>query len=313
MKKFLIRSGITILFLFVVAWMSDRCITNNLHKSKARLFASWNDIFYGNMQCDAVIMGSSRAWVQYSPVILDSVLDINSYNLGVDGRAIDAEIVKYNTYRLYNPKPKLILQNVDFGNLGISNGYEREQFLPYLFCDSLYRMTKESEGFSIADKFLPLVRYAGYFQVIKEGLLLPNKLNKFDLYKGYHAGEGNWNGNVFATVDCVGFNHGQKAISMFVNYLQRCNKEDVLVVFVFAPVYIGVTEKMDDPQQMFDLYDSIASIYHCPVLNYTYSYLSYDTAYFYNATHLNKEGSELFSLQLANDLDSLRRVGKLDF
>lgn len=312
MKRFLIRFFGYSLLLFVVAWIGDRYMTNNLHRSEAKMFKTWNDLFYGNMQCDAVIMGCSRAVFMYDPAILDSVLKINSYNLGVDGRAIDAEIVKYNTYRLYNQKPRLIIQNVDFSAMGFSNGYEREQFLPYLYCDSLFRMTKKSEGFSIADKYLPLVRYAGYLQVIKEGLRLPNKLDKSVLYKGYCGCEAQWNGHIFLDIDHVWFNRDAKVIALFADYLQRCNDENVKVVFVFAPIYIGATEKMDNPKQMFDLYDSIANIYHCPVLNYTYSSLSYDTSYFYNATHLNEFGSKLFSLTLAKDLDSLRMIGRLD-
>lgn len=35
--------------------------------------------------------------------------------------------------------------------------------------------------------------------------------------------------------------------------------------------------------------------------------------YFYNASHLNKNGSELFSIMLANDLDSLGIVSNCDF
>lgn len=302
MKKFLVRIGITLFILVVVAFAIDRLITNNLHHSNARIFKSWNDLFYGNLQCDAVIMGSSRGMVQYCPSILDSVLDLNFYNISVDGRSIDAEVVKYNTYCLYNKKPKLILQNVDWGTLTFSNGYETEQFLPYLFCDSLYKMTKQSENFTWGDRYIPLVRYAGYFQVIKEGLKLPNKLDKPQLYKGYCGRDKQWDGSQFDQVEEVEFCHDTAAVCIFEDYLQQCRQDGIQVVFVFAPIYIGVTEKMDNPQQMFDFYESLATKYNCQVLNYTYNYLSYDTVYFYNAMHLNKTGAELFSKQLGNDL-----------
>ena len=240
--------------------------------------------------------------VQYCPSILDSVLDLNFYNISVDGRSIDAEVVKYNTYCLYNKKPKLILQNVDWGTLTFSNGYETEQFLPYLFCDSLYKMTKQSENFTWGDRYIPLVRYAGYFQVIKEGLKLPNKLDKPQLYKGYCGRDKQWDGSQFDQVEEVEFCHDTAAVCIFEDYLQQCRQDGIQVVFVFAPIYIGVTEKMDNPQQMFDFYESLATKYNCQVLNYTYNYLSYDTVYFYNAMHLNKTGAELFSKQLGNDL-----------
>jgi len=74
---------------------------------------------------------------------------------------------------------------------------------------------------------------------------------------------------------------------------------------VFAPIFIGVTEKMDSVQLMFDTYQVYVEKFDCPVLNYTYDSLSYDTNYFYNVTHLNKKGAELFSTNLALDLKEL--------
>ena len=45
---------------------------------------------------------------------------------------------------------------------------------------------------------------------------------------------------------------------------------------------------------------------YSPILNYTYDPISYDTNFFYNATHLNKTGAELFTRKLAHDIDSLQ-------
>ncbi len=306
MRKFVVRTFFTFLGVAMLAVLLDFVITKNLHKSEAQLFQSWNDLFYGNMNCDAVIMGSSRGFVQYSPAILDSVLGTDFYNLSVDGRCIDAEVAKYNTYLEHNPKPKLIIQNVDYGNLLMSNGYEREQFTPYLYDDVLFDEISDIEDFTIYDKYLPLVRYAGYLQVIKEGLHLSNKLVKQPLYKGYCARDEKWDGTAFRDVTHVDFTVNPVAVDIFEKYLAKCNKDGVQVILVFAPIYIGVTEKMDDPQQMFDYYQKFSDKYGCPILNYTYDPISYDTNYFYNATHLNKLGSELFSRKLAHDIDSLQ-------
>ncbi len=302
MKKFVVKVVSTLLAFGIVAFGLDWLITNNLHKSSACFFQSWNDLFYGNLQCDALIMGSSRGFVQYDPAIIDSALGVNSYNLSVDGRCIDAQVVKYHTYCQYNPRPRLIIQNVDFGTMALSNGYEREQFLPYLFCDTLFNAVKESEGFSAWDRYLPLVRYAGYSEVIKEGLGLPNKLNQYPLYKGYYGRDEQWNGAAFDAVQNVEFCHGQEAVRIFDAYLAECKKDGVEVVLVFAPIYIGVTEKMDNPQEMFDFYQMFADKYGFRLLNYTLDSLSYDTSCFYNATHLNREGAISFSAKLANDM-----------
>lgn len=305
MRKFVIRVLATFFVVFLFAFGMDVFITRNLHRSDARLFQSWNDLFRGDLQCDAVVMGSSRGWVQYSPFIIDSVLGTDCYNISLDGRCIDAEVVKYKVYCQHNPKPKLIIQNVDYGTLALSNGYEREQFLPYLQDGLLFNLTKESEGFTWADRYLPLVRYAGYFQVIKEGLGLRNKLNRYPLYKGYFGRNEQWDGSAFEAIESIDFCHNPKAVEIFGDYLAQCKADDIEVIMVFAPIYIGVTQKVDDVQCVFDFYDSIAYKFGYPVLNYTFDSISYDTAYFYNASHLNKKGAELFSKKLAADLKTL--------
>lgn len=305
MKRFLIKTGVTFLALFAVAWVLDVIITLNLHRSDARMFNTYNAIYSDSLRCDAVIMGSSRGQVQYNPAIFDSILGCNSYNLSVDGRCIDAEILMYNLFRKHAPKPKFIIQNIDFGTLQRSNGYEREQYTPYLCRDNLFKQTKESEGYTWADRWLPLVRYAGYSDVIKEGLGLKNKLIKPAMYKGWCGHEENWDGSVFDGVSKVPFEVNSDAAELFDNYLAERRKEGVYVVMVFAPIYIGVTQKMDSVQKMFNTYQAFADKYGCPVLNYTYDSLSFDTNYFYNATHLNRYGAELFSTKLALDLKGL--------
>jgi hypothetical protein len=75
---------------------------------------------------------------------------------------------------------------------------------------------------------------------------------------------------------------------------------------VYAPFYIGATRKMGPAADtMFALYQSFADRYGCQILNYTYDNISYDTLNFYNASHLNRRGAELFSTKLAHDLKEL--------
>ncbi len=294
---------ITALLVVLLAVGLDGLITNSLHHSNARLFQTYNEVYYGDGNYNTIIMGSSRGLVQYDPKIIDDILGCDSYNLSVDGRCIDAEVTIYEAYLKHKQKPKLIIQNVDFGTIQLSNLYEREQYLPYLHKDDLYTRIKDYEQLSWADRYLPLVRYAGYHEVIKEGLGFKNKLTKSETYKGFIAHDEQWDGSVYQAIDTISFVTNPEAVEIFDEYLNKCQSDSVNVVMVFAPIYIGVSKKMgDDVQAMFDFYQFYADKYGCPVLNYTYDSLSYDTTFFYNATHLNKCGAELFSQKLAVDL-----------
>ena len=308
MRRFLTKLAITVAALFVLAYGLDWLITKNLRHSDARMFHTYNAILDDSLQCDALIMGSSRGQVQYSTRIIDSITGLNSYNISVDGRCIDAEVTIYNFYRRHQPKPKVIIQNIDWGTLQMSNGYEREQYLPYLRKDNdLYREIKEREDFSWADHYLPLMRYAGYHETIKEGLGLKAKMARpKNIDRGFIATDKEWDGAAFRAINTLGFTVNDEAVEIFDHYLQQCKQEGIEVVMVFAPFYIGATEKMgSDADSMFALYQGFADKYDYPILNYTYDSISYDTLNFYNASHLNRRGAEQFSLKLAQELKNL--------
>lgn len=306
MKRFLIKLGVTIVVLLGVAWGLDLLITHNLRHSDARMFSTYNAIYSDTLRCNAVVMGSSRGQVQYDVRILDSIAGLNCYNLSVDGRCIDAEVVIYNAYRHHAPKPRIIIQNIDWGTLQMSNGYEREQYLPFLDKDDLFEQTCMTECFTLADRWLPLVRYAGYRNVIFEGLGLPAKLARPTMYKGYVPREDEWDGTAFARIDTLDFVCNPEAVDIFDRYLAQCRDEGIRVVMVYAPFYIGATRKMGPAvDSMFALYQSFADRYNCEILNYTYDSICYDTLNFYNASHLNYHGAEQFSTKLAHDLKEL--------
>lgn len=307
MRRFLVKLGITAIAILALASVIDIVITHNLRHSNARMFNTYNDIYSDTLRCDAVVMGSSRGQVQYDVRILDSIAGLDCYNLGVDGRCIDAEVVIYNAYRHHASKPRLIIQNIDWGTLQMSNGYEREQYLPYLNKDDLYEQIRENEGFTWADRWLPLKRYAGYRNVIFEGLGLPGKMARPDnIYKGYIAIDYSWNGDAFNQIDTIGFECNPEAVAIFDRYLAQCREEGIQVVMVYAPFYIGAVRKMGPAvDTMFALYQSFADKYGCQILNYTHDSISYDTLNFYNASHLTRRGAELFSTKMANDLKDI--------
>lgn len=303
MYKILLFTALVILCAFGF----DSFLAWRLRNNENRMYAAWNQVYNSNIDYDLVVNGNSRAWTQYSPLILDSILDINSFNLGIDGSAINRQIIKYNKYCQLHGCPEYLIQNIDLGTMYATFGYEREQFYPYFFYDrDLILKYDQYENFSILEKYCPCYRFLGHKEVLLEALFHDNTGHYFEyLTKGYLGRWDKWDGSQLAQQNKVECACDTNAIKIFEEFLNEVTHKGTKVIFVYAPVYHVAREKMINEQQMFEMYDSIASKFDIPILDYNDIPMCYDTAYFYNATHLNKTGAELFTTKLALDIDSI--------
>ena len=307
MRKFLRQTLFFALGLLLLATLFDVVMTTRAFRMKIPPYASWNDLYRRNINADLLIMGSSRAYVHFNPAILDTILHTNSYNLGMNGRAADSQILRYKVFRHRgNPKPKLIVYEVSHGTMQVSNGFERTQFVPYLHDPYLWRLCHKMEGFPLADMVLPGWRFFGRQKLMTT--ILSSAAQRGDespLYKGFRGYDKKWDGRAFRRQTSVSYADDPDIIRQFRDFLDECRRDSIPVVLVTSPFYIGGTRKMADPKGMHDMFERIATDYGLPFLDYTYDELCYDTAYFYNTMHLNRTGANLFSQKVARDLDSL--------
>ena len=307
MKRFLK----TILLLFCILLLLnvalDILFTKALNRSQGIVYREWNNIIHDTIDADLLVVGSSRAWVQYDPCIMDSVLSVNSYNLGLDASHIQRQIVKYEVYRHYQKKkPSFLIFNIDYWGDWEKNYWHREQFFPYLVYPFIRKAITRRESFSKAEMYLPMYRY--YKQGIaslKDCTALENKKVKGSWYKGFLANELSWDGTRLEEIEKIEFSPLPDVVDDFDVFLADLQKDDIKVIFVSAPIYIGATEKLVNPDDFYAFRDSFANKYDIPVLDFICDDICCDTTYFYNATHLNKAGAEKFTMELSRCIDSL--------
>lgn len=302
MKRFIKLVTLTIGMLFVLNVVLDYCFTVFLNQSQSELYKEWNRIIHGTIDADLVVIGSSRAWAQYDPHIMDSILLANSYNLGINGGSVNRQIVKYKVFRHYQKKkPSFLIVNFDYWNTWVINRFQREQYFPYLANVYMRKLIIDQEPFSLMELYLPMYRY--YFQGVSK--LLREAMEIENTYKGYHAHDLEWDGEEFAKVKTVMFESLQNVVDEFDVFLSDLQRDDVKVIFVCSPIYIGVTEMTVNLSEFYDFRKHFSEKYGIPVLDYINDPICTDTTCFYNATHLNKKGAELFTTKLCQDLDSL--------
>lgn len=300
MKRFLKNILILSIALLGLLVVEDAATTYAFHKKTTRKYVVWNDIVHNNINVDLIILGNSRAWCQYSPQILDSVLGTTSYNIGIDGSCFNRQLARYELYRHYIPNaPKYIIQNVEFFTLGHTEGYEREQFMPYLIYPYFRERICQIEPFSFGELYIPMYRY--YVNNVYD------EYTKYDfpVVKGYLGEDNKWDGSKLNETEPYIQEVDTNSLKMFIDYIEGLQEENIKLILVFAPIYKDGLSKVLNLEEIHGLYYDLANKYNLPILDYANCWLSQDTTYFYNATHLNKQGAELFSTKLAHDIDSL--------
>lgn len=304
MKRFIITIIVFAIALYGINLGIDVYLSHRLQQCQEQKFVGWSDITQKQLDADLVIVGSSRAWVQYDPAILDSILGINSYNLGLDGSKLNRQVLKYNVFNHYqNIKPKYIIVNIDcFCASEWTIGYQREQFFPYMLSPYTRNVIRRVEPFTWAELYIPLYRYTTY-----KGILDNLKESKYNdhLYKGYRGQDSKWGGSLFEDNEVIHFRLNDETWEMFDEFLQkRCN-EGIQVIFCYAPIYTRVMQKLDNIDEMYAAYQGLANKYNIPIIDFNDSEICSDTTFFYNDTHMNRKGAEWFTTQLAYQLDSL--------
>ncbi len=306
MRRFvftILLSAVAVLFFNAAL---DIAISLHLQRADDRRYEGWNDMINGDINADVLFMGSSRARVHFSPMIIDSIAGTNSYNMGVDGYPLYQQIVKYEVYDHYQQKkPSLIVITVGyFGTFGLRTGYEREQYFPHLMIPFVREQYKRIEPFTFAELYIPLYRYITY-----KGLygVLTETPGIYDvgLYKGYKPLDRGWDGTAFNLQKSWHFSYDEFTMQKLDEFIAARKSEGIEILFCYPPIYTGLTRIVDNLDECYNTYQSLADKYDIRILDYTYSELSADTTYLYNATHLNKNGAELFSRRFAHDLDSL--------
>jgi len=313
MKKFIVRFLVWLSIPMVLAFGVDYMISSGLRKTDLRKYAAWNDIYSGELHPDLVAVGSSRVWLGYNTYILDSLLHCNSYNLGLDGHYIDFQQIRYDTYRRYNAKPNVMLLNVDcLSTFGITadSRYEREQFFPYLFDDTLILKVASAKKITWIDRHLPLVRYFGYRDEFEWGIEAFFGRRHFDdggMHKGYRGDNAGWDaGPILHSDSLVAIAVDARAVDLLDAFVAKSMVEGTKVVFVKSPVYEPLLSKISNVADSDSVFEKIALKYQIPILDYYHSKVSQDSTNFMTPGHLNKKGSEAFTVQLCHDLDSMQ-------
>lgn len=312
MKKFILDLFLFSILLISTLYVFEKITTNGLKRSHSSGFNATTKIFNGTINAELLITGSSKALVQVSPKILDSILNTNSYNIGMDGTPFTPQNARFNIYMQHNKVPKTIIQIVSNGTLSKRPElYEKIIYAPYLNNEEINTLTKKYDSFSFLDYNIPFVKYAGFPFIIINGItsFLNFNLNPDKKYKGYLEQDRNWDQSFsnfkINNREGVAIKLDNQTISLFEEYIIKCKQLGINLILVYPPSYYEAQLLLTNRKDIVNYYKELSSTYNVAFLDFSNDCLTSEKKYFYNSQHLNKNGAELFSTKLAIKIEPL--------
>jgi len=311
MRLFLKKLLLFFLPLIILSYPIDIIISKLISNQEdvsivAGEFSVWNDIVKGKINADILIYGSSRAWVQFDSKKIQDATEKRTYNLGIDGHNFLLQHLRHKMYLKLNQKPKTIIISVDYSTLTKRPDlYNYSQFLPYMLWNKdIKEYISKYEGFDRADYYVPLLRYTGEFRLLSKSLISSLKKKNVKRVNGFLAQELVWNDdfdNAKKNNKKVDSEIDTDTLSLFDNFLSECKNDNINVILVFAPIFHEGLAYIKNYNKLDKVFDNLAKKYGSLYLNYTKNPICLDKNNFYNATHLNKRGTEVFNELLISD------------
>lgn len=311
MKRFVSKLLLFIFPIILAMFFGDYYISNTYRKNHEAPgeIEVWNDIYNGDITADIAIYGSSRAYRHIDPDIVKSSLNLEAYNFGMSGHNFWLQYLRHQEYLKYNNKPKFIILSVDIFSLQKREDlFQSNQFLPFmLWNQDIKKYTSSYLGFTNGDYYFPLVRYSGTIRTLKKSIKLSKKQPSKYRKNGYKGAERSWNNDLSKAKKRLSqykINIDTSSVDLFDQFLSESKEKNIKVILIYTPEYIEGQEFVENREEVISIYEDFAKRYNLCFLDYSNDILCTKKELFYNSTHLNIKGAEIFTRKLSSDLRS---------
>ena len=310
---FIIFITVNVVINYVYELSANKAIENKTHKN----YLKWTDIHQNKDTYDLVVMGASRAYYAFSPAIIDSSLNINSYNMGTSAQDIVESYYSLKEIFEYQ-KPKYVILDLFFPLSDNVHDYSQIFSNASFFNSNKTKFELITEGYGgsgITNYFIPLIKYNNYIKQDLMGLLEERETPK---------SETNWiKGHLHDTVTVT-----KKKISQFepipnyqnttfdkLRFTKYFNKikeltkvHNAQLICVRAPYPPSRLElgTLDDENDYYSTFMTNSSIPYFDLNNFKndkYLYIDKDFADYH---HPNYRGAKKASLQLVDIIKSVK-------
>lgn len=328
MREFIRKILIYVLLPLIAAIPIDIMLSNVMKGAKVFPCENevLNDIYDSNIDAEVAILGSSRAWVHFNPMIIEDSLRMSCYNLGEDGSNIIQQYLRFKEYIEFNPLPEIVVFSVDHITLKQnSNGYPTVRYYPYIYWNMRMQrnLSATSESSGLTDFYVPLVRYFKSKELLKGIFSLNNKYTYSDVFrksfdlndegdfrkKGFRGMELSWNDDEYTELEMM-FPIDSNLLLLFEKFITELKDRNIEVYLVYTPEYEEGQRIIANKSEIISTYEEVSKKYGVYFMDFSNDRITTKKEMFYNVVHLNAVGSRIFTSEFSEKLKRIR-VGRL--
>jgi hypothetical protein len=266
----------------------------------------------GKVNAQIVITGSSRALAHYDPRTIEAATGHTAFNLGRNGSQTDMQVAFLKAYLAHNQKPEVVVHNLDaFTFVTTHEVYDPVEYTPYLHDHNLYDALRKINPNIWKTRYIPLYGYV--VEDMKFVWILGLRgfwgwSPREDYFLGFNPRSKNWTED-FQSLKAnhpngVSFDMEPKGIADVEELIRVCEANGIRLIFAYSPEYSEMQTLTNNRPQIFAEFRELARRSNVPFWDYSKWRYSDDKSFFQNSQHLNSDGAEVFSDDIANQLRS---------
>lgn len=307
--------GVAYLVAMALQLVSD----HGLKLQEKSVYEDWDAIVKGTVNADLVIVGSSRGYTGYNPMIIGDGLKMKAHNLSFNAGGYKLQERKLDIYLKNNATPKIIVQNIDLAHFSENRMLPDEsQFITSVNNPDVNGLISSYDVKFEYINYIPLLKYNQNFKLLKSGLAanFRKTANPVPIYSGFYPKRQSFkvdNHNLqkllSAVKDSVSYTAKNKIkLEYIVKNYKSVIKEDAILILVWAPEHRERLKKTFDPlkQPLLDKLKQIDSenenIYF---IDLSHDEMSQNSGYYYDTFHLNDKGADVFSKKLSDEISNI--------
>ena len=127
-------------------------------------------------------------------------------------------------------------------------------------------------------------------------------------YKGFSPLKKVWEASADDSAEgLLKIEYTPKGINLFRHFLEEVKQKNIRLQLIYSPQFYFPQYKHNHDVFM-DMLNSIADSYGFTIIDYSKMDICKEKQYFFDATHLNVKGANVFSKKLGEDLDSILKL-----